>query len=50
MSQVLARFISRVQPRGFPAKVLASIVGFSGVVIWPNDLLEGNISTIDTPI
>jgi len=27
--------------------VLASIVGFNGVVTWPSDLLEGNISTID---
>jgi len=27
--------------------VLASIVGFSGVVTWSGDLLEGNISTID---
>jgi hypothetical protein len=30
--------------------VLASVVGFSGVVTWPNDLLEGNISAIDTPV
>jgi hypothetical protein len=30
--------------------VLASIVGFSGVVIWLGDLLEGNISAINTPI
>ncbi len=29
--------------------MLASVAGFSGVVIWPSDLLEGNISTIDTP-
>jgi hypothetical protein len=29
---------------------LASIVSFSGVVTWPGDLLEGNISAIDTPI
>jgi hypothetical protein len=28
--------------------VLASIAGFNGVVTWPGDLLEGNISTIDT--
>jgi hypothetical protein len=27
--------------------VLALVVGFSGVVTWPGDLLEGNISTID---
>jgi hypothetical protein len=28
--------------------VLASVVGCSGVVIWPSDLLEGNTSAIDT--
>jgi hypothetical protein len=28
---VPARFISRVRPGGFPPKVLALIVGFSGV-------------------
>jgi hypothetical protein len=50
MSQVPVRFISRVPPRGFPLEVLASIVGFSGVVTWPDDLLEGNISAIDTLI
>jgi hypothetical protein len=27
--------------------VLASVGGFSGVVTWPDDLLEGNISAID---
>jgi site-specific DNA-cytosine methylase len=26
--------------------VLASIAGFSGVITWPCDLLEGNISAI----
>jgi hypothetical protein len=30
--------------------VLASIVCFSGVVTWPSDLLEGNISAIDIPV
>jgi hypothetical protein len=30
--------------------VLAPIAGFSGVVTWPGDLLEGNISAIDIPI
>jgi hypothetical protein len=30
--------------------VLASIVSFSGVVTWPGDLLEGNISAIDIPV
>ncbi len=28
--------------------MLASVVGFNGVVTWPSDLLEGNISSIDT--
>jgi hypothetical protein len=28
--------------------VLASIAGFGGVVTWQGDLLEGNISAIDT--
>ncbi len=50
MSQVLVRFIYGVQLRGSPPKVLTSIVGFSGVVTWRGDLLEGNISTIDTSI
>jgi hypothetical protein len=48
MSQVSMRFIYGVRPGGSPPKVLASVVGFSGVVIWPGDLLEGNISTLDT--
>jgi hypothetical protein len=30
--------------------VLASVAGFSGVVTWPNDLLEGNILAIDTSV
>ncbi len=30
--------------------MLALIASFSGVVMWPCDLLEGNISTIDTPV
>jgi hypothetical protein len=30
--------------------VLASVAGFSGVIIWLGDLLKGNISTIDTPV
>jgi hypothetical protein len=50
MSQVLMRFIYGVQPGRFPPEVLASVVNFSGVVTWPSDLLEGNISAIDTPI
>jgi hypothetical protein len=44
------RFISGVRPRGSPLEVLASVTGFSGMVTWPGDLLEGNISAIDTPI
>ncbi len=45
------RFISGVRPRRFPPEVLASVVGFSGVVTWPSDLtLEGNISAIDTSV
>jgi hypothetical protein len=47
---VFARFIFGVRPGGFPPEVLASVAGFSGVVTWPDDLLEGNISTIDTPV
>jgi len=47
ISQVLARFIYG-RPGGSPLEVLASVVGFSGVVTWPDDLLEGNISAIDT--
>jgi len=49
MNQVPVRFIYGVRPRGSPPKVLALVVCFSGVVIWPGDLLEGNILTIDTP-
>jgi hypothetical protein len=48
MSQVPVRFISGVQPGGSTPKVLASIDSFSGVVTWPDDLLEGNILAIDT--
>jgi hypothetical protein len=44
---VLVRFISGVRLGRSPPKVLASIVGFSGVVTWPCDLLEGNILAID---
>jgi hypothetical protein len=42
MSQVPLRFISKVRPRGSPLEVLASVVGFSEVVTWLDDLLEGN--------
>jgi hypothetical protein len=30
--------------------VLALVASFSGMVTWPGDLLESNISAIDTPI
>ncbi len=44
------RFISRVRPRGSPPKVLALVASFNGMVTWPNDLLEGNISPIDIQV
>ncbi len=50
MNQVPMRFISRVRPRQSPLEGLTSIVAFSGVVTWRNDLLEGNILAIDIPI
>ncbi len=50
MSQVHVRFISGVRPRGSPLEVLALVASFSGMVTWPGDLLEGNISTVDTPV
>jgi hypothetical protein len=50
MSQVPMRFVSRVRLGGSPLEVLALVVSFSGVVIWPGDLLEGNISAIDTSV
>jgi hypothetical protein len=50
MSQVPTRFISGVRLGGSPPEVLALVVSFSGVVTWPSDLLEGNISAIDIPV
>jgi hypothetical protein len=50
MSQVPVRFISGVRPGGFPLEVLASVAGFSGMVIWPSDLLDDNILAVDTPV
>jgi hypothetical protein len=44
------RFISGIRPRRSSPKVLASVVGFSGMVTWPSDLLEGNILAIDIPV
>jgi hypothetical protein len=37
------RFISKVRSKRSPPEALALVVGLSGVVIWPSDLLEGNI-------
>jgi hypothetical protein len=48
MSQVPVRFIYGVRPGRSPSEVLASVIGFSRVVTWPCDLLEGNILAIDT--
>ncbi len=48
MSQVPMRFISGVRPGGSPLEVLTSVASFNGMVTWPGDLLEGNISVIDT--
>jgi len=50
MSQVPMRFFFGVGPRGSPLEVLASVASFNGVVTWPDDLLEGNILAIDTPV
>jgi hypothetical protein len=44
------RFIFGVGLRGSPPKVLALVAGFNGMVTWPDDLLEGNILAIDTPV
>lgn len=44
------RSILRAQPLGSSSVVLASTAGFSGVLTWPNDLLEGNMSAEDTPV
>jgi hypothetical protein len=48
MSQVLVRFIFGVRPGGSLPKVLVSVAGFSGMVTWPGDLLEGNLLAINT--
>ncbi|PTQ27347.1 hypothetical protein MARPO_0204s0011, partial [Marchantia polymorpha] len=50
MSELPVRFISRDRPLGSSLAVLASIAGFSGVLTWPDDLLEGNRSAEDTPV
>jgi hypothetical protein len=48
MNQVPVRFNFGVRPGRSSLKVLASVASFSGMVTWLGDLLEGNISTIDT--
>ncbi|OAE29984.1 hypothetical protein AXG93_669s1340 [Marchantia polymorpha subsp. ruderalis] len=50
MSELTVRFISGARPLGSSSAVLASVAGFSGVLTWPDDLLEWNRSTNDTPI
>ncbi|BBN08134.1 hypothetical protein Mp_4g09160 [Marchantia polymorpha subsp. ruderalis] len=50
MSELPVRFISRDRPLGSSPAVLASIAGFSGVLTWPDDLLERNKSAEDTPV
>ncbi|OAE25998.1 hypothetical protein AXG93_1712s1780 [Marchantia polymorpha subsp. ruderalis] len=50
MSELPVRFISRARSlRSSPTR-LASVAGFSGVLVWPNDLLEDNMSADDTPV
>jgi hypothetical protein len=44
------RFIYGVRLGRSPLEVLASVASFSEMVTWLGDLLEGNISTIDTPV
>jgi hypothetical protein len=50
MSQVPVRFIFGVRLGRSPPEVLALVAGFSGVVTWLSDLLEGNILAINTPV
>ncbi|BBN14385.1 hypothetical protein Mp_6g11220 [Marchantia polymorpha subsp. ruderalis] len=50
MSELPVRFISRDRPLGSSLAVLASIAGFSGVLTWPDELLEGKRSAEDTPV
>ncbi len=44
------RFIYGVRPGGSSPEVLALVTGFSGMVTWLGDLLEGNVLAIDTPV
>ncbi|PTQ33208.1 hypothetical protein MARPO_0091s0058, partial [Marchantia polymorpha] len=50
LSELPVRFISRDRPLGSSSAVLASVAGFSGVLTWPDDLLEGNMSADDTSL
>ncbi|OAE32716.1 hypothetical protein AXG93_4407s1030 [Marchantia polymorpha subsp. ruderalis] len=50
MSELPVRFISGARPLGFSSAVLESVAGFSGVLTWPDDLLEGNRSFDDTSV
>ncbi|OAE24815.1 hypothetical protein AXG93_1988s1200 [Marchantia polymorpha subsp. ruderalis] len=50
MSELFERFISGARPLGSSPVVLASVPGFSGVLTWPNELLEGNMSADNTPV
>ncbi|PTQ34011.1 hypothetical protein MARPO_0084s0073, partial [Marchantia polymorpha] len=50
LSELPVRFISRDRPLGSSSAVLASVAGFSGVLTWPDDLLEGNMSADDTSV
>ena len=44
------RFIVGVRGGGSTPEALASVAGYSGVLTWPEDLLEGNRSAIYTPV
>ncbi|OAE30427.1 hypothetical protein AXG93_2121s1000 [Marchantia polymorpha subsp. ruderalis] len=50
LSELPVRFISRDRTLGSSFAILASVAGFSGVLTWPEDLLEGNMSADDTPV
>ncbi|OAE31811.1 hypothetical protein AXG93_1838s1210 [Marchantia polymorpha subsp. ruderalis] len=50
LSELPVRFISRDRTLGSSSAVLASVADFSGVLTWPNDLLEGNMSADDTSV
>ncbi|OAE24933.1 hypothetical protein AXG93_2036s1000 [Marchantia polymorpha subsp. ruderalis] len=50
MSELPVRFISGARLLGSSPTVLASVAGLSGVLAWPDDLLEGNMSANDTSV